>query len=286
MLELKKAGCEVFPVIVPHKSTLKSINFFLVKQGTSLSLIDAGWDDDDCWYGLQSTLNVNGFALNDLTEIILTHHHIDHIGLVNRITAEHPIPVYAHPNAIHRLKRDKDFLNMRVEFFTQLYQEMGCGKTGDEQIAYLTKALSDHKQRALQAEIHGIHKQQLLHFNIIDLPGHSPDQIGFYDEKQNWLFAGDLLIEHISSNAIVEPDVYGNRLPTLSQHIDSLKKCRALNVGLVFPGHGTLIENPNALIDKRLERMKAKGGKTDGTDPIRSDDRKLACPGILQKYLL
>lgn len=41
MKELKKTGFKVFPIIIPDRSSLKSINFYLVKQEHSLSLLDA-----------------------------------------------------------------------------------------------------------------------------------------------------------------------------------------------------------------------------------------------------
>ncbi|WP_040345895.1 MBL fold metallo-hydrolase [Neobacillus bataviensis] len=259
--ELKKSCCEVFPIIIPDRSSLKSVNFYLVKQEHSLSLIDAGWDNDECWNGLIDTLNRNGFTLKDITEILLTHHHIDHVGLVNRITSEHSIPIYAHPDSIPRLKRDKLFLEMRVEFYAQLYKEMGCGANGEQHVAYLKKAIGQNKHKAIQADISKIIDDSLFNFTIVEVPGHSPDQIAFYHKEQNWLFAGDLLIEHISSNALVEPDLAGNRIPTLLQHIDSLKKCLALPVNLVFSGHGTTIGKPHTLIEKRLERTQEKADR-------------------------
>lgn len=258
MIELSNKCCEVFPVIVPERSSLKTANFYLIKHEHSLSLIDAGWNNEACWNALNDCLRLNGYTLTDLTEIILTHHHIDHIGLVNRIVSQHPIPVYTSPKSIPRLKRDQDFFAMRIEFFRNLYREMGCGGTGDKQIAYLNKVFWDNKNNFLQAEIREITEQHLFHFEIIETPGHAPDQLAFFDAKENWLFAGDLLIEHISSNALVEPDTSGNRIPTVSQHMNSLRKCMEMDVQLVFSGHGNLIENPNALILKRLARMESK----------------------------
>lgn len=258
MEQLKKAGCEVFPIIIPDRSSLKSVNFFLVKQEHSLSLVDAGWNNDECWDGLMDTLYKNGFTLKDLTEIILTHHHIDHIGLVNRITAEHPIPIYCHSDSIPRLKRDPVFLEMRVEFYSQLYKEMGCGEDGEKHVAYLRKAVQRNEHNAIQADVIKITDDQLFNFQVVEVPGHAPDQVAFYDKKNNWLFGGDLLLEHISSNALVEPDAFGKRIPTLIQHIESLNKCLALHVNLVFPGHGTMIDQPNSLILKRLKRIEAK----------------------------
>lgn len=259
--KLKTVCCEVIPIIVPDKSSLRSVNFFLVKQQQSLSLIDAGWNNKQCWNALNDELNNHGFCLRDLTEIILTHHHIDHIGLVNRITAEHPVPVYAHPDSILRLKRDRDFLEMRVEFYSQLYKEMGCGELGEHQVSYLQNAISSNQENAIQPEVSKIVDDPFMNFNIVEVPGHAPDQLAFYNEREKWVFAGDLLISHISSNALVEPDSLGRRIPSLTQHVASLKKCLALNVNVLFPGHGDVIEKPNTLIKNRLKRVENKAAR-------------------------
>lgn len=241
---------EIYPIIAPSALSLKSINFYLVKQDESLTLVDAGMNDDVCWNALQNTLKENGFTIKDITEILLTHHHGDHVGLVNRITALHPIPVYAHSKSVPRLKRDPDFLSMRIEFYKQLYLQMGCGELGDKQVAYLFNAVDNNKDQRLNCDIIEITEKKWLNFEVIEFPGHAPDQIAFLDQKEKRLLAGDLLIEHISSNALVEPDENGNRMLTLVDHIDSLKRCLSLQINLILPGHGNIIEHPGSLIEK------------------------------------
>jgi glyoxylase-like metal-dependent hydrolase (beta-lactamase superfamily II) len=257
VLILKKNGYEVYPIIVPDKY-LKSINFFLIKGEHSLTLIDAGLNTEKCWSALQATLKENDLVLSDLTEIILTHHHSDHVGLVNRIVSQHPIPVYASNEAIPRLKRDKAYLKMRSKFFEKLYSEAGCGTIGAKKAVELHEAIEKNEALALQADIVAITNNRLLNFTVIETPGHAPDQLAFYDEKRKWLFAGDLLIEHISSNALIGPDLNGNPIPSLSQHNDSMESCLSLDAELVFPGHGILIDKPHQLIRKRLDRVEEK----------------------------
>ncbi|CAH0207633.1 Hydroxyacylglutathione hydrolase [Peribacillus sp. Bi96] len=252
---------KIFPIMAPSALSLKSINFYLVKQDESLTLVDAGMNDDICWNALQETLKKNGYTLKDITEILLTHHHGDHVGLVNRITALHPIPVYAHTKSVPRLKRDPDFLSMRIEFYKQLYLEMGCGELGEKQVAYLFNAVDNNKDQKLNCDIIEITEKQMLNFEVIEFPGHAPDQIAFLDKKENQLLAGDLLIEHISSNALIEPDENGNRMLTLVDHIDSLKRCLSLQVKLLLPGHGNIIEQPGPLIEKRLNSIERKSQK-------------------------
>ena len=245
-------------MIVPASYGLKSVNFYLVKQEKSLTLIDAGFNTDECWEALQHTLKQNGYELHDITEILLTHHHIDHIGLVNRIVAKHPIPVYAHRNAIPRLTRDLDFLEMREAFFKQLYEEMGCGEMGEKQVAYLHNAIIQNKDNKMDADIKAITEPRLLNFDVIEMFGHSPDQVVFFSKEQNSLFGGDLLLHHISSNALVEPDFQGTRMKTLIQHKESYIKCLSLHADRVYAGHGIVIENPDELLTKRIKGIDDK----------------------------
>ncbi|WP_285769392.1 MBL fold metallo-hydrolase [Peribacillus sp. SI8-4] len=255
------ADFEIYPIIAPSALSLKSINFYLVKREEALTLIDAGMNDETSWNALQQTLQENGLSNGDITDIWLTHHHGDHVGLVNRITEIHPVPIYAHPKAVPRLKRDPGFLSKRIEFYQQLYLEMGCGELGDKQVAYLFNAVDHNKDQKLNGDIIEITEKNLYGFEVIEFPGHAPDQIAFFDQKGKRLLSGDLLIEHISSNALIEPDDNGKRLLTLVDHIDSLQRCLALGVDFILPGHGNIIEQPRMLIEKRLNNIERKSQK-------------------------
>ncbi|WP_066074557.1 MBL fold metallo-hydrolase [Neobacillus soli] len=257
----KKNNIEVIPVIVPASNKLKSFNFFLVKQENSLTLIDAGLNTDDCWNSLQKTLKNHDYLLTDITGICLTHHHTDHIGLVNRITSTHSIPIYAHPYAIPVLKRDSQYMKMRVEFFRKLYQEMGCGELGEKQVVDSRNPISLNEDKKIHCEIQEITNTQLLGFDIFEIPGHAPDQVAFYNKESKWLFAGDLVIKHIPSKAMIEPDYDGTRTKSLIQQRQSLEKCLSLDIELVFSGHGILLENPVDLIKNRINEIDVKADK-------------------------
>jgi glyoxylase-like metal-dependent hydrolase (beta-lactamase superfamily II) len=258
LLELKKKNNEVYPIVVPDSSSLKSINFYLIKTNQTVTLIDAGYNTGGCYMALVDTLHRNGFSLKDITDIILTHHHIDHVGLVNRIVSEHPNPVYVHPLSIPRLKRDTTFLEMRIEFFAKLYEQMGCGENGKKQVNYLKESIEKNKGNAIQTTLIPVGNRHIKDFEIIEVPGHAPDQIALYDHTRNWLFSGDLLLNHISSNALVEPDQNGERMLTLVDHMKSLKKCQNYSIHTVFPGHGSLIQQPSQLIQKRINGIEEK----------------------------
>ncbi|KKE78680.1 MBL fold metallo-hydrolase [Oceanobacillus caeni] len=250
----------IFPIMVDAPANLKTVNFYIVKTEQSLSLVDAGFNNKESYKALELTLQENGFSTGDLTEIILTHNHYDHVGLVNPITRKHPIPVYAHKDAIPRLKRDPRFLEMRVDFYAKLYEEMGCGDAGDKQISFLKKSIERNSNQQVESEIIPIGAKH-LHFDVIEVPGHAPDQIALHSLENKEMIAGDLMIEHISSNALVEPDFNGKKLPTLLQHKQSLEKVQKLDIERIYSGHGNIIQNPSSLIRKRIDGIELKAEK-------------------------
>lgn len=277
---MTNANAEIFPIIVPVNNHLQSLNFYLLKTENSLMLIDAGMNIDDCWNALHNTLTHNGLELKDITHIIVTHHHVDHIGLINRIVNAHPVPVYAHRLSIPRLTRDVNYLQKRIEFFQNLYAEMGCKDAGKRQVEYLKKAIKNNKNQALECNIHNIEELPVHPFEVIEIPGHAVDQIALYNPQQRVLIAGDLLIEHISSNALIEPDGNGNRIKSLLIHEASLKKVQQLDVKIIYPGHGKIIDKPYDLIKKRIAGIDAKANKL--LDLLK--DRRLTASELAQQY--
>ncbi|MFA1710098.1 MBL fold metallo-hydrolase [Peribacillus frigoritolerans] len=258
-LKSLKRGFSVYPIIVPTRYSLKSFNFYLVEDGNQLSLIDAGIDTDECWEYFINALSEIGYTLDDLSQIILTHSHEDHIGLVNRILSIREIPIYAHSKSIHRLKRDQEFHDLRINFYKQLYAEMGCGDSGTRQIENLEKEFQERENYTVHADIFPLSEtDRISGLQVIETPGHAPDHLVFYHAERKWLFGGDHLIGHISSNAIVEPDQEGKRLFTLVEYKHSLETCLELDVETVFSGHGRQIINHKDLITMRINKIHQK----------------------------
>lgn len=227
-----------------------------------VTLIDTGYHSDECWDALISALAVSGFSLDDIDRIILTHSHPDHIGLANRIAMLRGIPVYVHHEALYRLRQDADFLEMRVEFFHELYQSMGCGVEGVHQVQKLRESISANKQQRVEGEIVTLNDGNIIAgLEVIATPGHSPDHIVLRHPRQRWLFLGDLLILHMTSNALIEPDRAGRRLPTLIQYIDSLDKILDLDVDIAYSGHGQPIQQFRNLSLTRLQGIYKRADK-------------------------
>src|SRR5690625_3315805 len=126
---------KVHPIILPTSlGKLKTINFYLVERDDELILIDAGENKEA---HSQSLINKLQELNKDLKAILLTHHHSDHTGLVNRIRSKIKLPVFAHKRAGVRLMRDEAYFKRRIHFFKNLYDKHGCGEKGAERALQL-----------------------------------------------------------------------------------------------------------------------------------------------------
>lgn len=250
----------IYMIEAPADAALKTINSFLVHHAEGLYLIDAGMDNDACWGAFNQAMEQLDFSAADLSGIILTHHHPDHVGLVHRIRKLNPqVKVYAHPLAIPYITHDKEFLGNRIAFFEKLYSEMDGMPEAAEQLEKFRASFIKNEAFRIDGDIELIQEgDNLLNFKVIDVPGHAPDHILLYDSDGKWAVAGDLVIEHMSTNAIIEPDAGGRLIPTVTQQLASLERCLSLDVQLLLTGHGRVIHSPNPVIEDKISRIKHK----------------------------
>ena len=93
-------GPEIVPIALPTPFRVGPVNVFLVKS-TPLTLIDAGVNTGEAFEALRAAFKREALALSDLEVVLLTHTHIDHVGLLGRLRACADFTVYAHPDATH-----------------------------------------------------------------------------------------------------------------------------------------------------------------------------------------
>jgi len=55
--------------------------------GPEPTLIDCGIDSDESWQALVDALAQHGLTVADLQRVIVTHAHVDHMGMAGRIVA-------------------------------------------------------------------------------------------------------------------------------------------------------------------------------------------------------
>jgi glyoxylase-like metal-dependent hydrolase (beta-lactamase superfamily II) len=255
----------VHQLALPTPFAIGAVNCFLIED-EPLTLIDTGPNSGKTLDALQESLAHHGHSIDDLELILLTHNHLDHLGLVEIIVEHSGAEVGALGLAAHRLadfeqdrKREDDFaveLMLRSgipEDVATALRSVSSSYHGWGSTVEVTRPLADGERIELRDRT----------LEVLFRPGHSPMDTLFWDADRELLIAGDHLLAHVSSNPLIARplDDSPGRTRSLVSYLDSLAKTRAMPASLVFGGHGEPISDHRTLIDSRLaatERRKEK----------------------------
>jgi glyoxylase-like metal-dependent hydrolase (beta-lactamase superfamily II) len=250
---------------IPTPFAVGRVNCYLLED-RPLTLIDTGPNSGKALDELQGQLSERGHSIDDLELIVLTHQHIDHLGLVEIIVEHSGAEVAAIGVAAERLANFSEDAELEDEFAVQLMLRNGIPENvafalqgvsrsfrGWGSRAEVTRPLGDGEELAF-----GTRTLRTLH-----RPGHSPSDTVFWDAERRILIAADHLIAHISSNPLITRPLDGSseRTQALVTYIESMRKTREMPAEIVLSGHGEPITDHVALIDDRLakhERRKEK----------------------------
>jgi glyoxylase-like metal-dependent hydrolase (beta-lactamase superfamily II) len=250
---------------IPTPFAVGRVNCYLIED-EPLTLVDTGPNSGKALDELQSQLTERGHAIEDLELLIVTHQHIDHLGLAEIVVQRSGAEVAALGVAQERLANFDEDAEAEDRFAVELMLRNGIPE--DVTVALrsvsrsfrgwgshvtVTKPLADGDRLAFaDRTLQAIHR-----------PGHSPSDTVFWDEQRRILIAADHLIAHISSNPLISRSLDGSsdRPQALVTYIESMRETREMPVEIVLSGHGDPIVDHVALIDERIakhERRKEK----------------------------
>ncbi|SES08359.1 MBL fold metallo-hydrolase [Salisediminibacterium halotolerans] len=256
-LPLIKKTAQIRQMTLPTPFLVGPVNTYLI-WSDALVLIDTGPKTEEAQGQLLRRLREMNLRPKDIDRVILTHHHPDHIGMTH-VFQEHA-DIIGHPKMEPWLRKDMSFFEERRTFFAGFYRQHGMPENWIQEIEqgnrYYMKYTEENRfDGSLQEgdEIDGVPG-----WRIIETPGHAETHISLWNERDGTMIAGDHLIGHISSNAILEAPYEKNkpRPKTLLKYRDAMKKCRG--AAIVYPGHGEDITEPDRLIDERLHEQTSK----------------------------
>jgi glyoxylase-like metal-dependent hydrolase (beta-lactamase superfamily II) len=244
------------------------VNVYLIED-EPLALVDAGPNSGTSFDELQRGIAGLGHSLEDIELVILTHQHIDHLGLVSLVAAHSGAEVAAIDAAVPFVEnyspeaqadddfaRDIMFRNGIPEDVVNALQAVSQAFRAWGARAHVTRVLRDGDQIGFRGRTLHVHHR----------PGHSPTDTVFHDRERRVLIAADHLLKHISSNPLITRSLDGskNRPQALVTYLDSLRKTREMDVDLVLPGHGEPITDHRRLIDERFALHRRRAEKIRG----------------------
>jgi len=253
---------------IPTPFAVGRVNCYLLED-EPLTLVDTGPNSGKALDELQAQLAARGHSIDDLELVILTHQHIDHLGLVEIIVQHSGAEVAAIDVAADRLANFSEDAELEDSFAVDLMLRNGI----PQEVAFALQSVSrSFRGWGAKAEVtRRLRDGEEISFadrrlQVLHRPGHSPSDTVFWDAERRILIAADHLIAHISSNPLITRPLDGSseRPQALVQYIESMRKTRELPAEIVLSGHGDPITDHVALIDERLSKHERRKEKIYG----------------------
>jgi len=250
------AAAGVHRIAIPTPFAVGRVNVYLIAD-EPLTLVDAGPNSGTSFDELQRALEALGHPLEAIELVVITHHHIDHLGLVSLVASRSGAEVAAIDVAVPHVEGFSEEAEADDDFASRVMLRHGISDDVVSALQSVSRAFRAWGARADVTRV--LHDGEAIELRdrslrVLHRPGHSPTDTVFLDEQRRMLIAADHLLAHISSNPLLtrQRDGSSGRPKALVAYIESLRRTRELDVELVLPGHGDPITDHRALIDERL----------------------------------
>jgi glyoxylase-like metal-dependent hydrolase (beta-lactamase superfamily II) len=261
----QRAG--IHRLALPTPFLVGRVNCYLIED-EPLTLIDTGPNSGKSLDDLERALAGHGRRIEDLELIVLTHQHMDHLGLLEILARRSGAEVASIDllapylaNFSRSAAADDEFAQgvMRrhgvPDDLATVVGAMAAAFRAFGSSGSVTRPLGDGDELAFRDRtLRALHR-----------PGHSPSDTILWDAEREILICGDHLLAHISSNPLVSRPLSGDpdqpRPPALLQYIESMRTTRELPARLVLPGHGDPILDHVELIDDRLRMHRRRAAR-------------------------
>lgn len=229
-------------------------NLYVISDGDSLCLLDTGWPGD--LGAIMAALDYMDRSPADVSAVLLTHAHPDHLGSAERMRAEHGATVYAHVQEAPYARGE------RAERISTGY--MLSRLWWPRMFSFVVNAI-----RAGVVKVQ--HVRELVAFAdtsvALDLPGapvpvftpgHTSGHCAFHLPDRGVLITGDALVTHDSLTQETGPRLLHDAFNHDQEAaVRSLHRLRDLAANVVLPGHGEPFHGPPSdAVEQALTHVK------------------------------
>lgn len=229
-------------------------------------LVDAALPDHEDAF--RDALHEYGYEPSDIEHVLVTHPHVDHVGLVSTVIDEGDPTVYAPSGVRERSDRDPAELEARVR--------ENCIRSGfpDEHLETAVEMAVESLERdagllppeSVDVWIEPESTVSVGHLDVqaVHTPGHQADHLSYLADVdgEDALLAGDMGIEPFRPVVIHDGLDDGHR-EAFDAFYTALDRLGALDVDRVYPGHGPIhddlpaaVDRDRASLDNRLEQVR------------------------------
>ena len=190
------------------------------------------------------------------TDVLLTHRHSDHAGLAG-LLEQKGAHIYVGAKESHAILEmfNPSFWDRMDGLITQYgLGEYGITLNNHPGFRYRSQVISQCTSLTEGATLtYGDYT-----FTVVDVPGHTPGQIGLYENKHRLFFCGDHILSSITPNITF----WGFEQDSLAQYLDSLRKVATLSIDWLFTGHREIVRDHKTRINQLISHHETRLAET------------------------
>jgi glyoxylase-like metal-dependent hydrolase (beta-lactamase superfamily II) len=242
---------------LPTPFHVGTVNAYLV-EGEVLTLFDCGLKTTECYETLEEKVKGLGYQIADIEQVIISHHHTDHLGLVGRVLEESGARILSHRYAVPFLERPSVPRKHHEEYFQIICHESGVPDEISQVFRFSYQWIEQFSNPPVKVDL-ALDEGDVIRagdrdWHVYYTPGHAGDLICLFEPESRVLWANDHLILKISSNPLVEPppEAHLPRPHRLVEYIYHMQRMADLNPVIALSGHGNPIEDVQGLVSQRI----------------------------------
>ncbi|MFZ3415623.1 MBL fold metallo-hydrolase [Arthrobacter sp. 3Tela_A] len=234
-VEMVREGVWSIPTAIPD-NPLRYVMAYAIATADGLVLIDTGWDSPESWTDLTDGIDQTGHTVEDVTDVLLTHSHLDHHGLTGRVVERSGARVHMHALESSSLMALQGASGRGNGWFTQhgMPEDPATVTEFENHAGYFIAAYTRMKPGDLDLVDLSIPVGALPSLRAIWTPGHTAGHMSFLLEDEKLLFSGDHLLPRITPSVNWMSGQLGN---PLGDYLASLARVAELDADEVLPAH-------------------------------------------------
>ena len=251
---------EVLPGIYQMTLTLSgfnpdSINVYIIRDDNGFAIIDTGWDMPAAVESVNRQLAEAGIRYTDIKRVLVTHCHVDHLGMIGRFKKSHNATIYIHEGELElmsqRFNNGDQFIPMTDKFLLT----HGVPQSELTPPEFEIPAIPDLTPPDILLKGGEEIPVGDYRLRVINTPGHTPGHISFYEPRARFIISGDVLLPTIATNAAFHVQHINN---PLKKNLNALLALRELDIDWVLPGHEYIFSNHRQRIDELVQHHHRK----------------------------
>lgn len=267
--ETARVADGVYQLKLPVPLPLRFVSVYLIQGNDGWTLVDTGFDYPETYEVWERGAAAGGCDLTrDVSRIVVTHFHPDHLGGARWLQQRSGAPVYMLEEEISHSKKLWGGGHNTAPFVEHLVLH------GMDRRSAVSAADKMRAELPLPKQMLPLYAGEKLDLGgstarIIHAPGHADNQLMLHDERRKILYAADHILLEITPNIGLWPE---SRPHPLARYLESLETLRGLEADLMLPAHGPVFHDLDGRIEElahhheeRLDAMRAtleEGPKT------------------------